>query len=82
VYNLGSGSGYSVLEVIESVRRVTGHPIPVKDAPRRAGDLPRLVADSTRISAELGWEPEYDNLDRIVETAWKWHQSHPEGYGG
>jgi UDP-glucose 4-epimerase len=79
-YNLGSGQGYSVLEVIETCRQVTGHPIPAQTAPRRAGDLPRLVADSQRIKAELGWEPAYDDLNRIVETAWKWHQGHPAGY--
>lgn len=80
VYNLGSGQGYSVREVIETARKVTGHPIPADEAPRRAGDLPRLVADSARIKAELGWEPEYDNLETIIETAWKWHRSHPQGY--
>lgn len=80
VYNLGYGHGYSVLDVIETARRVTGHPIPVEIGTRRAGDLDALVADSTRIHGELGWEPEYDNLERIIETAWKWHQSHPHGY--
>ena len=80
VYNLGSGTGYSVLEVIETCRRVTGHPIPVQVGPRRAGDLPRLVADSSRIKAELKWQPEFDDLAKIVETAWAWHQSHPHGY--
>ncbi len=80
VYNLGSGNGYSVLEVLETARAVTGHPIPVEFGPRRAGDLARLVADSTRISSELGWEPEYDDLKVIIETAWHWHKSHPHGY--
>lgn len=80
VYNIGSGQGYSVLEVIEACREVTGHPIPVVEAPRRAGDLPRLVADSTRIKKELGWAPEFDDLRKIVQTAWAWHQSHPHGY--
>jgi UDP-glucose 4-epimerase len=79
-YNLGSGTGYSVLEVVETARRVTEHPIPVEQGARRAGDLPALVADSTLIKQELGWIPAYDHLDRIVETAWKWHQSHPTGY--
>lgn len=79
-YNLGSGAGYSVLEAIETVRQVTGHPIPVKTGPRRAGDLARLVADSTKIKTELGWTPHYGDLKSIVETAWKWHQSHPNGY--
>ncbi|PJF20278.1 MAG: UDP-glucose 4-epimerase GalE, partial [Phototrophicales bacterium] len=79
-YNLGNGQGYSVKEVIEACRAVTGHPIPTKVGERRAGDLPVLVADSTRIKQELGWEPQYDDLKQIVATAWKWHQSHPNGY--
>lgn len=80
VYNLGSGTGYSVLEVIEMARRVTGHAIPTVMGARRAGDLPVLVADSTRIKRELGWRPEFDNLQIILETAWKWHKSHPNGF--
>ncbi|GAB4512719.1 MAG: UDP-glucose 4-epimerase GalE [Anaerolineae bacterium] len=79
-YNLGNGVGYSVTEVIETCRKITGHAIPVKEAPRRAGDLPRLVADSTRIMAELGWEPDYNTLEQIVQTAWDWHKAHPNGY--
>ena len=80
VYNLGSGSGYSVREVIETARKVTGHPIPSIDTARRDGDLPVLVADSDKIGRELGWEPQYNNLGRIIETAWNWHQHHPNGY--
>lgn len=80
VYNIGSGNGYSVREVIDTCREVTGHAIPAMEAERRAGDLARLVADSTKIKQELGWSPQYDNLKTIVETAWKWHQSHPKGY--
>ena len=80
VYNLGSGTGYSVLEVLEAARQITGHPIPAQIGERRAGDLPALVADSTRIKDELGWQPEYDRLDLILETAWNWHQNHPNGY--
>jgi UDP-glucose 4-epimerase len=80
IYNLGSGTGYSVLDVIETARKVTGHPIPVEYATRRAGDLAVLVADSQKIKRELGWQPQYDNLERIIETAWKWHASHPNGY--
>jgi UDP-glucose 4-epimerase len=80
VYNLGSGTGYSVREVIETVRKVTGHAIPVVEGARRAGDLPTLVADSSRIRKELGWRPEFDNLHTIIETAWHWHQNHPKGY--
>ncbi|MDX2161102.1 MAG: UDP-glucose 4-epimerase GalE [bacterium] len=79
VYNLGNGEGYSVLQVLETARAVTGHPIPAVFAPRRAGDVPSLIADSTTISRDLGWEPMYD-LRRIIESAWKWHQTHPNGY--
>ncbi|MFW5748196.1 MAG: UDP-glucose 4-epimerase GalE [Chloroflexota bacterium] len=79
-YNLGSGQGFSVQEVIETCRAVTGHAIPAQVGPRRPGDLPRLIADSTRIKHELGWQPQYDDLHTIVETAWKWHSGHPNGY--
>jgi UDP-glucose 4-epimerase len=81
VYNLGSSHGYSNREILDACRRVTGHPIPVVEAPRRPGDPPRLVADSARIRAELGWRPRYTDLDEIVATAWRWHQAHPDGYG-
>ena len=80
VYNLGSGSGYSVREVVKAARKVTGHPIPTIDAPRRAGDLPVLVADSEKIGRELGWETDYNNLEAIIQTAWNWHRRHPKGY--
>ena len=80
VYNLGSGSGYSVREVIEAARAVTGHAIPTIDAPRRPGDLPVLVADSEKIGRELGWETDYNNLETIIQTAWNWHRRHPHGY--
>ncbi|MDE2856749.1 MAG: UDP-glucose 4-epimerase GalE [Chloroflexota bacterium] len=80
VYNLGSGSGYSVREVIESARQVTGQAIPVNEAPRRAGDLPVLVADSDKIGRELGWETQYNSLETIIQTAWNWHRRHPHGY--
>jgi len=81
VYNLGNGNGYSVREVIETARRVTGHPIPAEDAPRRPGDPPDLVASSARIGEQLGWTPEYPDLETIIETAWRWHQANPQGYG-
>ena len=74
IYNLGNGVGFSVREVIEAARRVTGHPIPVEECPRRAGDPAVLIASSEKISQELGWKPEYTRLDDIIETAWKWHQ--------
>lgn len=80
VYNLGSGRGYTVMEVIEAARKVTGHPIPARMAPRRAGDAAALVADNAKITAELGWYPEYTSLEAIIQTAWAWHQSHPHGY--
>jgi len=79
-YNLGNGKGYSVKEIVEVARQVTGHPIPVKYGPRRAGDLAVLIADSTTIKAELGWAPEFAQLGQIIETAWEWHKSHPQGY--
>lgn len=80
IYNLGSGNGYSVREVIETARQVTGHPIPATEQPRRPGDSARLVASSAKIKQELGWEPEHDNLFEIISSAWAWHQSHPKGY--
>lgn len=80
-YNLGNGSGFSVLEVIECARKITGHPIPVEVAPRREGDVARLVADSTRIRKDLGWTPRFPELSRIIESAWRWHRRHPQGYG-
>ena len=79
-YNLGNGTGYSNRQVIETVRAVTGHPIPVKELPRRPGDAPRLVAASSKIRRELGWEPKYPDLKDIVASAWEWHRTHPEGY--
>jgi len=80
IYNIGSGTGFSVREVIETSRKVTGHPIPVIEAPRRAGDPPRLVASSERIRRELGWKPQHTGLQDIVSSAWEWHKSHPKGY--
>lgn len=74
IYNLGNGRAFSVREVIESARRVTGRPIPVEEAPRRPGDPAVLVASSGKICAELGWKPEYTRLDDIVASAWEWHQ--------
>jgi len=82
VYNLGSGNGYSVREVIDTARKVTGHPIPAIEQPRRPGDSSRLVASSEKIKRELGWRPEHDNIHDIIGSAWAWHQSHPQGYEG
>jgi UDP-glucose 4-epimerase len=78
IYNLGNGKGFSVLEVIESARRVTGHPIPAEVHPRRSGDPAVLVASSERAIRELGWKPKYTELDEIVRTAWAWHQQRYE----
>ena len=80
IFNLGNGVGYSVREVIETARRVTGHPIPATEVPRRAGDPARLVASGEKAKNILGWEPKIKQLDEIVESAWKWHKAHPEGY--
>ena len=81
IFNLGNGTGFSVKEVIETARRVTGHPIPAKTAPRRAGDPAQLIASSDKAKNILGWKPEYAELETIIETAWKWHKNHPQGYG-
>ncbi len=80
IYNIGNGAGYSVREVIETARVVTGHPIPSVDSPRRPGDAPRLVASADRIRSELGWEPKFPDLETIIASAWDWHSSHPNGY--
>ena len=80
VYNIGNGNGYSILEVIETAREVTGHPIPVVESPRRPGDPARLVASSEKIREELGWEPQHPDLKDILASAWEWHKTHPKGY--
>ena len=79
-YNLGNGQGYTVREVIETARQVTGHPIPAVDAPRRPGDPPELVAGSEKIRRDLGWQPSFPDLYDIIQSAWDWHQIHPQGY--
>lgn len=80
-YNLGNGQGFSVLEVIETARRVTGHPIPHTIAPRRPGDPATLIASSEALRRDLGWRPRYPDLEAIVGSAWEWHSRHPHGYG-
>ena len=80
IFNLGNGVGYSVREVIETARSVTGHPIPATEVPRRAGDPARLVASGEKAKKILGWEPKIKKLDEIIASAWKWHKAHPEGY--
>ena len=81
VFNLGSGDGYSVQQVIAAARKVTGHAIPVIEKPRRPGDPPKLVGDSTKIRKQLGWKPRFDSIEAIVDSAWQWHKAHPKGYG-
>lgn len=79
-YNLGTGGGSSVREVIESGRKITGREIPVVEKPRRPGDPPRLIASSQKIRKELGWNPQFQSLDAIMQSAWQWHQKFPNGY--
>ena len=80
IYNLGNGKGFSVKEVIDVVRKVTGHPIEAVDSPRRPGDPAVLVASSEKIKRELGWVPKMNDLEKIVETAWNWHKNNINGY--
>lgn len=80
IFNLGNGVGYSVKEVIETARKVTGHPIPAKEEAKRAGDPARLVASGKKAKEILGWEPEIKDLADIINSAWKWHSKHPNGY--
>ena len=80
IYNLGSGRGFSVREVIEAARRVTGHKIRAIESPRRPGDPAVLVASSEKIQEELGWRPQFAEVEKIIASAWAWHQKHPNGY--
>ncbi len=79
-YNIGNGQGYSVREVIQAAREVTGHPIPAIESARRPGDSPTLVASAEKINGELGWQPRYPTLHDIIASAWAWHRTHPHGY--
>ena len=79
-YNVGTGSGFSVRQVIDACRSVTGHPIPLIEQPRRPGDPPSLVASSAAIRLDLGWSPRFTEVTPIVASAWKWHESHPGGF--
>ncbi len=80
IYNLGNGRGFSVRQVIEAARRVTGHAIPAIEAPRRPGDPAVLVASSEKCRRELGWRPQHADLESIIASAWAWHRQHPNGY--
>ena len=80
IFNLGNGVGFTVKEVVETARKVTGHPIPAKEEPRRTGDPSTLIASSSKAREILGWKPLYDDLETIISTAWNWHKSHPNGY--
>lgn len=79
-FNLGTGGGTSVREVIDACRKITGHPIPAVEKPRREGDPPRLVASSEKAKEQLGWKPQFENIEAIVGSAWRWHAAHPDGY--
>ena len=79
-FNLGSGQGASVMDIVHACRRITGHAVPVQFGPRRPGDPPTLVADSHRARSVLGWQPVRSGVDDIVASAWRWHNSHPQGY--
>ncbi|MHB1653291.1 MAG: UDP-glucose 4-epimerase GalE [Desulfitobacteriaceae bacterium] len=80
VYNLGNGEGFSVREVIQAARDITGQAIPARIAPRRAGDPAVLIASSAKAQEKLGWRPQWNRLEQIIETAWAWHKTHPQGF--
>lgn len=80
IYNLGNGTGFTVKEMVEIARKVTGHPIPAEVAERRAGDPAVLIASSKKAMEELGWKPKYADVETIISTAWNWHKNHPNGY--
>lgn len=79
-YNLGNGVGFTIREVLDTIYKVSGKEVPADDAPRRPGDPARLIASSEKIRNAWGWQPEYPELETIVQTAWAWHESHPNGY--
>lgn len=80
-FNLGNGQGYSIMQVLEVARKITGHPIPTEFGPRRPGDPATLIASSESIRRDLGWQPRHSDLEQIVGDAWRWFQAHPNGYG-
>jgi UDP-glucose 4-epimerase len=79
-FNVGSGSGYSVQEIVRMAEEVTGRAIDARPAPRRPGDPPRLISDSSAARTRLGWTPAHDNVRDIIQSAWTWRQRHPDGY--
>lgn len=80
ICNLGSGEGFSVRQIVDLARKVTGHPIPVREMPRRVGDPEVLIASSDKIRSLLGWNPQHSDVESIIASAWEWHKSHPRGY--
>lgn len=80
VFNIGTGNGNSVMEVIKACEKVTGRKVPLVISPRRPGDAPALVADPKKLKSRLGWKPRFPEIEQVVETAWRWHQAHPQGY--
>lgn len=80
ICNLGSGEGFSVRQIVDLARKITGHPIPVREMPRRVGDSAVLIASSDKIRRLLGWSPHYSDVEAIIASAWDWHKSHPRGY--
>lgn len=80
IFNLGNGIGFTVKEVIDVARKVTGHPIPAVITPRRAGDPAKLIASSDKAKSVLGWNPQHADLEEIISSAWKWHSAHPNGF--
>ncbi|KAA9371822.1 UDP-glucose 4-epimerase GalE [Lactobacillus mulieris] len=80
-FNLGSATGFSNMEILQTARKVTGEPIPASIGPRRLGDPSTLIASSDKAKELLGWKPQFDNIEKIIETAWKWHENNPEGFG-
>ena len=81
VFNIGAGNGNSVMEIIKACEKVTGQTIPYEVTERRPGDPPRLVAEPTKLKTQLGWEPQYTNIEDTIATAWAWHKKFPNGYG-
>lgn len=80
IYNVGLGCGYSINEIVTEARRITSHPIPIQIYGKRPGDPPALIAETSKLRNEIGWEPTYDTIESILESSWRWHRTNPEGY--